>query len=215
MDTALQIRFITPAFFFVGILVLGFLFDTPPSLESFKDLQPAPVAAIIGALLAAMFPLGFVITGVTTIVLRALFWVSGRRNYQISLSGAAWLNIWHALKLNDNVTHTRTNRLYAAITFDHEILHEGVHASSVRLWSAFNIASNSITALILASFVNHLWLHIRWTEGWIGIIVFLLVVFILVAVVTWREHMGLLELQSHRLNSDGLMPHQERKNDGA
>ena len=215
MDTALQARFITPAFFFVGILVLGFLFDTPPSLASFKDLLPAPVVAVIGALLAGMFPLGFVITGVTTAVLRAVFWVSGRQNYQISLSDAAWRNVWHALRLDEDVTHTKSNKLFAAITFDHELLSEGVHASSVRLWTAFNIASNSATALILAILVNCLWLHIRWTQGWIAIIVFLEVLFVTVAVVTWREHMGLLEFQSHRLSRAGLMPHQERKNNGA
>lgn len=46
-------------------------------------------------------------------------------------------------------------------------------------------------------------------------IVLLEVLFVTVAVVTWREHMGLLEFQSHRLSRAGLMPHQERKNNGA
>ncbi len=89
MDAIRQSRFITPGLFFVGILVLGVLFEAPSRLQSLKDLQPAPVVAVIGAVLAAMFPLGFVIGAVTSLGLRAGFWICGRRSYQIELSESA------------------------------------------------------------------------------------------------------------------------------
>ena len=99
---------------------------------------------------------------------------------------------------------TAANKISAALSFDHEILHERVHAAAVRLWNAFNIAAASCIALILAPLVG-LALHIKWTWAWLVLTGCLLVLFIWVAAVTWKDHMGLLEFQSHRIK-DGQMP---------
>lgn len=211
MDAARQIRLITPAFFFFGSLLLGAWLGNNLLWLSIKELQglpPPTVVAIIGVVLAALFPLGFVITGVSTLVLEAFNKLS-KSNYQISLSEAAWKHISRALKLNDDVELTRANQVYAAMTFDHEILHERIHDSAVRSWSAFNISFNSCAALILALLIGSLALSIRLTCGWVGTTACLLVLFGLCAVVTWHQHMRLLEFQSHRIDKDGLMPHQK------
>jgi hypothetical protein len=170
MDAIRQIRFVTPALFFIGILVLGALFESPISLKSLQTLPAGGVAAVIGAVLAALFPIGFAIGAVTSLALRALFYVCRKDNYQIHLSDIAWSNIWRALRLNTDLPATPSHKLYAAMTFDHELLSEGIHQTSVRLWSAFNIAANSTMALLLSCAVNQLWLHIRWTQSWMMLI---------------------------------------------
>jgi uncharacterized membrane protein YbhN (UPF0104 family) len=204
MDDARVTRFITPSAFFLASLFLGaWLADDPRWLQVLKDISPESVAMIAGATAAALFPLGFVITAVLTIVLRVAFWLISK-TYQISLSEAAWEKVWSTLDVTDAVKRTRANEVPAAVSFDHEILHEGVHAAAVRLWSAFNIAAASCTALILALLVG-LALHIKWTCAWLGLTGVLFVVLISVAVMTWRDHMGLLEFQSQRIK-DGQMP---------
>lgn len=214
MDTARQIRLITPAFFFFGSLLLGAWLGNSllwlNSIEELKNLPPPTVVAIIGVVLAALFPLGFVITGVSTLLLEAFNKLS-KSNYQISLSEDAWKHVSRALKLYGDLKLTRANQVYAAMTFDHEILHERIHDAAVRSWSAFNISVNSCTALILALLVGSLALSIRLTCGWVGTTAFLLVLFGLCAVVTWNQQMSLLEFQSYRIDEDGLMPHQKLK----
>lgn len=202
MDQVRITRFITPSTFFLASLFFGAWFADPNWLEVFKVKSPGTAAMIAGATATALFPLGFIITAVFTIFLRVTFFLISKFfkksiTYQISLSEVAWGRVWIALNQTDSVQTTRANRVYAGLTYDHEILHEGVHAAAVRLWSAFNIAGASCTALILALLVGSF--KIRWTLAWIGLTGCLLLLFISVAVLTWKDHMGLLEFQSHRI----------------
>ena len=202
MDKARITRFITPSTFFLASLFFGAWFDNPCWLKEFKDLPPGTVAMIAGATATILFPLGFIITAVFTMFLRFMSFLISKifkkpLTYQVSLSEKAWEEVWKALNLKNDVKKTRANRLYAAITFDHGILNEGVHAAAVRLWSAFNIAGASCTALFLALLVGHWLFTIRWTWTWIGLTGCLLLLFFSVVVVTWKEHMGLIEFQSH------------------
>ncbi len=201
MDQARITRFITPSTFFLASLFFGAWLDNPCWLKVYEDLPPGTVAIIAGAIATGLFPLGFFITAVFIIVLRVAFFLISKclnksLTYQISLSESAWERVWTTLNLTDGVRTTRANRVYAGLTFDHEILPEGVHAAAVRLWSAFNIAGASCTALILALLLGHF--IIRWTWIWIGFTSCLLLLFISVAVLTWKDHMGFLEFQSQR-----------------
>lgn len=145
---------------------------------------------------AGFFPVGFVITAFVTIVLRAAFCLV-RKNYQISLSETAWQRIWDTLKPH-SVKRTRVTEVHAALVFDHEILHERVHAAAVRLWTAFNIAAASCGALFLALLVGHYALHIKWTCAWLVVSACLFLLLLIVAALTRRDHIGLLEFEAHR-----------------
>jgi len=205
MDETRNIRFITPAFFFLGNLFVGAWFANPNLLDSIKTLDSGTVAAIAAALVAAMFPIGFIITGLSTIFLRAGFRIFRGHCYQIRLSDEAWTKVWSVLRLSPDVPMSRANKIIAAATFDHEILEEGTHAWAVRSWSAFNVSVNSCTALVAATLIGHFEFGIRFTCEWLSSTACLLVLFTFSAVIIWREHMNLLELQSHRIK-DGKMP---------
>ena len=210
MDQARITRFITPSAFFLTSLFFGAWLGDPSWSEVFKDYSSETVAMVAAATATALFPLGFVLTAVCTIVLRIASRLIGK-TYQISLSEAAWKKVWSTLNLTKSVEATRVNKIHAALTFDHEILPEGIHAAAVRLWSAFNIAATSCTALILALPFGHFALHIRWTCAWLGLTGCLFLLFCSVAVMTWRDHMGLLEFQSHRVKR-GQMPSKKKSN---
>jgi|GEM_PF-7044576 len=197
MDQSRITRFITPSAFFLASLLFGLWSDAPQQLGVLCSDWSQSSTLLAGAIAASLFPLGFAITAVFTTCLRAVFRLAGR-TYQISLSEDAWKKVWSVLRLPEDLKKTRASKVSVGLTFDHEILHERVHAASVRLWSAFNVAAASCTSLILAVSIGHLVLHIQLTSAWILFSASLFLLFAVVAVVTWREMMGLFELQVHR-----------------
>jgi hypothetical protein len=201
MDKLRDVRFITPPFFFLGSLLVGAWLN-----NQIPDNPTQNVAAIIGLVVASLFPLGFAIASVSTLFLRAVFYICHGKNYQVCLSDETWTRIWPTLQLPTDITHTRDNEVDAAITFDHELLHEGIHASNVRLWSAFNIAVHSCWALLLSLIVGRYAFCITWSPTWLGTSSILLALFVTSAVITWREHMRMFAFQSYRIKN-GRMPH--------
>ena len=209
MDKLRDIRFITPPFFFLGSLFLGAWLNNQVSLDTINSLATQAVAAIGGVIVASLFPLGFIIAGFSMLCLRLLFFIFGKKNYQISISEQAWKRIWPTL--HSDIIRTRHNEVDAAITFDHEILHKSIHDSNVRLWSAFNIAAHSCCSLALALIVGRFGLGISFTLWWIIFSVILFMLLLLTAVITWHEHMQMFEFQSSRIK-DGYMPHSSNTN---
>ena len=201
MDENRTIRFVTPTFFFFGSLLFGAWRTFPNFFDALKTLTPAQVAAITAAGVAAMFPVGFIITGISVLLLRSWFRLCSTHSYQIRLSDDAWKKVWADLGLPEHIQRSRLNEVSAAVTFDHEILKVGTHDAAVRLWSAFNISLNSCTALLAAIVVGlFAGFHLRceWVVG-SGLLIAL---FVASAVTTWRDHMAFLELQCHRVVKD-------------
>jgi hypothetical protein len=198
MDEKRVIRFITPSAFFLASLLFGNWLSEASS--SFSDEH---VKTIVEATAAALFPLGFIITAVTMIVLRF-----GARlcngKYQIHLSEPAWEEIWKKLGVNAE-DRTRDNKVYAGLVFDHSILDKEVHAAAVRLWTAFNIASCSGCALVLALFFGHFCLSIKLKCCWVLLTVILIVLLVTVAVQTWKDHMGLIEFEAKRIKAPAVV----------
>ncbi len=197
MDKERISRFITPSAFFLASLLFGAWLDDPRWLQAFKSTSPETVAMIAGATAAGLFPLGFVITALVTIFLRCAFCLFGK-NYQIALSDAAWKRIWEKLHAH-SVKQTEATEIHAALVFDHAILDERVHAASVRLWTAFNIAAASCGALFFAAVVGPCALDIKWTCTWLVVSGCLFFLLLIVAMLTWRDHMGLIEFEANRL----------------
>lgn len=213
MDKLRDLRFVTPPFFFLGSLLLGAWLNNQISLAIISDLETQAVVAIGGVVVASLFPIGFVIAGISIQFLRLVFAVFYKRNYQISLPKEAWDRILPTLGLPDGIKVTTSNEVEAAITFDHEILHKGVHDAAVRLWTAFNIAAHSCWALILGLLIGRFVFDISWTAGWLGSTILLIALFVLIAEDTWREQMRMFEFQSHRVRN-GSMPHRAREKTG-
>lgn len=211
MDQVRQIRFIIAPFFFLGNLLLGAWLGNLFSIEVVAKWQPQTVVAIGGVLVAALLPLGFLIGGISVLFLRTVFCVISKGHYEVSLSDDTWQRIWPALKAN--VQRTRSNELYSGVTFDHEILHDGIHDWLVRRWNAFNISVNSCTAVVLAHLVGFA-LAIPLTRWWVGTTACLFGLFVFIAFVSWRETMGMVDFQSHRIQ-DGRMPHETAANEQA
>jgi hypothetical protein len=196
MNEERTIRYVTPPAFFLGSLLLGVWLADPSRLEQLAKDDFLHLAAAIGA---SLFPIGFVITGVSTFILFLLSLFSrSNEPYQAALDDAAWGRIWQLLKFQEPPEKSRMNKLNAAQTFDHELLPEQTHAGAARLWSAFNIAAHSSTALILSLPAGHYFLAISWSAPWV--ISTLLFTFLLcgIAIVTWRRHMAFLDLQTRR-----------------
>ncbi len=202
MDEARLTRFITPSAFFLASLFFGKWLGDPNWLCGWlhgdKVEWPELIATIAGAT-TALFPLGFIITAVVTIFLRIIFCLR-KKTYQISLSEPTWNKVWTKLDAQA-VERTRANQVHAALIFDHEILNENVRAASVRLWTAFNIAAGSCGALVLAFLFGLSCLHVKFTYCWLLLSGSLFVLLFVVAVLTWRDHMGLLEFEANRIKA--------------
>ena len=70
MDSDRTIRYVTPPAFFYGNLLLGaWLADSGRVDALFK--QDVPLLA--GAVGASLFPIGFIIAGISTLILRLMF----------------------------------------------------------------------------------------------------------------------------------------------
>ncbi|MCP4579603.1 MAG: hypothetical protein GY846_25305 [Deltaproteobacteria bacterium] len=195
MDSDRAIRYITPTIFFYGNLLLGAWLDNSGRVESlFRDSFPL----LAGAAGAALFPIGFIIAGISDLVLRLMFSLT-RNPYEAAFDDNTWKRIWRALNFDLPPKKTKINKQSAAQTYDHELLPKGTHACAARLWSAFNIAARSSIALALSVIVGHWLLNIQMSTGWDQFTILLILLFGLIAVITWKRHMAFLTLQTRRI----------------
>jgi hypothetical protein len=195
MNEERTIRYVTPPAFFLGSLLLGAWLADPSKLKELARDDFLHLAAAIGA---SLFPIGFAITGVSTFVLWSLFsWT--KHPYEAALDDDAWDRIWRLLKFQEPPPEkSKMNKRNAAQTFDHELLPAQTHASAARLWSAFNIAAHSSTALILSLPAGHYFLHISWSAPWVFSALLFTILLCGIAIATWRRHMAFLDLQTRR-----------------
>ena len=197
MDAVRQVRFATAPFFLYGSLLLGALLTHRLSLSTFKDVAPELIVGIGAALIASTLPIGFLIGAISILVLRLAFRAAGRQSYEVTLRSEAWSRVWS--RLHVSTPFDTNDAIYAGVTFDHEILSPGVHDWIVRRWTAFNISTNSVTALLLAHTIAPL-MYIPQTLAWwlvTGPCVSLLSVN---AVVAWKHTMRMVDFQSRRLS---------------
>src|SRR6266446_7888373 len=151
MDQDRQIRLAIPPFFLFASLLWG-------AYLSHRDLSPIlkpetakEVLGLLAATAVAIVPVGYLISTISVNVLRLLAVIARKPTYEAVLDEATLERIWKQLK-----TSQPTNKmlaLYAAATFDHELLATGIHMWLFRRWTSFNIAVHSIVALVLALLV--------------------------------------------------------------
>jgi hypothetical protein len=113
--------------------------------------QPETAKSVLGVLAVAavmIAPTGFLISTLSIALLRLLAVVFRTPTYEAHLSGPALDRIWGRIKSSQAKDKKLT--LYAAATFDHELLAGGIHTWLLRRWNSFNVATHPIVALALA-----------------------------------------------------------------
>ncbi len=196
MDEARRIRFLVPPFFFMLSVTAGLYFSEfalSDLSERYSTEELVAFGAVIGA---SILPIGFLLTSLSILVLRAIFGVFGRRTYEAALPTETWELMWPLLRTNlglENQWH-----LYAVATFDHELLEPGIHEWLLRRWTTFNLSVHSFTAVLVAHLAAFL-SAIDETWPWGLMTVALLLIFGATAWIAWLQTMRMLKFQTSRM----------------
>lgn len=198
MDSDRQIRLLIPPFFFFASLLFG-VWLTDNQYRQFVWTAEGEKLAAAGAVVAAsLLPVGFVISSLTFVLLRIVFWPTGR-SFETHLSAAALKEVWP--RLRTTLTLKQEHSFYAAITLDHELLAPGLHAWIMRRWNAFLICVQGCTALLLAHVVGYR-LGLGHPRPWCMASATLFILLAVNAVAAWRGTMEMIEFQAHRMLAD-------------
>ena len=153
---------------------------------------------MLGLLTAAavlIVPVGFLIGAVSVMLLRLLAKIAGISTYEARLSDSTLDRVWSQLR--SALAKDKKLTLYAAATFDHELLATGIHTWLLRRWNSFNVAAHSIVALVLAHAVAPFFSIKQVCWWWVSTLALLVPLFA-TAFFAWRETMGMIEFQSYR-----------------
>jgi hypothetical protein len=194
MDQDRAIRFAVPPFFLFASLLWG---AHLAGCHLSWLFQPDIAKELLGLLAAAAVavPVGFLIGTLTLVVLRAMALVAGTPTYEAKLSDQTFDNIWKQLKTSQGKDKKWT--LYAAATFDHELLPEGIHKWLLRRWNAFNVSAHAIVALLLAHALAPIF-PIQQSCQWWGSTLAVAALLLVNALFARRETMRMVEFQSYR-----------------
>jgi hypothetical protein len=89
--------------------------------------------------------------------------------------------------------------LDAVAAFDYDVLqehHEGVHQWLFRRWNGFNIAANSISALVL-SLPAAPFIKVPWNIPWCASVTIFVVILVFAARCAWRDTMHMLRFMAN------------------
>lgn len=195
MDENRRFRFLIPPFFLVASLIWGAYLADVDLQDRVKGYSTETIIALAAAVGASAIPVGFLLTSISVLILRGVFGVWGGSTYEAKLPRGFLDRIWPLLK--SSLSPHKKWTLYAAATFDHELLSPGIHEWLLRRWTSFNISVHSIVAIALSHLIGRL-LQIRQTPEWKLTSAAVLVVLALNAVVAWRHTMKMLDFQSYR-----------------
>jgi hypothetical protein len=205
LDPTRQIRLLIAPFFFFVSIIFAYL-----SAGKALPLQNN-MAALVGVVTLSTLPVGFLISSIVHIFLRALFRMF-KSNFETHLSEEDINRIWPQLNTSlgrhtrsiiskTGIKKTPANvELCIAVTFDHGILYKnnrGVHEWIMRVYTAFMTSINSLVA-ILFSYIAVVFLRVSPPCVWwlcTGSIVILLFVGAWGARDTLFE---IVEFQTHR-----------------
>ena len=150
--------------------------------------------------------IGVVIGTISHVLLRMGFWLKaklfgGSTTHEISVDPATLKLMWH--KLKESGAPKVRDQLFIGVTFDHDVLlkdHEGVHRWLVRRWNAFSVAVTSMTGLALSFLVLACLLNVSLAGKWWAVVSIAFLSFSAVAVLAWRDMMGMLSFQARRVS---------------
>ncbi len=195
MDLDRQIRFAIPPFFLFASLLWGAHLAGRDLSSFFKPETAKEALGLLAASAVAIVPIGFLISTLSVAVLRGMAVIARRPTYEAVLSDSALERIWGQLKSTQVLDKKLT--LFAAATFDHELLATGIHTWLLRRWNSFNVAFHSVVALALAHAVALIF-HIPQVCAWWVSTLALVALLFLTALNAWRDTMRMVEFQSCR-----------------
>ena len=198
MDEPRQIRFLVPPFFMFGSLALGACLAGKLDLKCYPIDKLIPLAAGLAAL---SIPLGFLITSASIFSLRIIWffiWLSVRGSYEAWLSDETWMVLWP--KLRNGLHADKKWVLYAAATFDHQLLAPGINGWIQRRWTTFYLSVHCIAAVLLAHLVAH-FIPISETRRWKIYTAAVVILFLTNAVIAWLQTMRMFKFQAFRTRS--------------
>jgi len=198
MDEIRRFRFLVPPFFLVASIAAGLYFsdfDLGESVKAYSTEQLVAFGAVIGA---SLLPIGFLLTSLSILGLRLLGRLAGGLTYEAALPNETWKLMWPLLRTS--VALDKRWHLYAAATFDHELLARGIHEWIQRRWSTFNLSVHSFTAVAVAHLAA-LFPAVRETYPWLLMTMALLLIFGITARISWLHTMRMLEFQAARAAS--------------
>ena len=215
MDQDRQIRFLISPFFLYASLA-WYAYVDPCLHDSLASLKLGDLKDILSIALAAgaaTIPIGFSIGTLGLCLLKGFFYLRSRfrglrQIYEVSISEECFQTM---LRETRAAKEDRRSLLYAAVTFDHELLPEGVHKWLLRRWNSFNVAFNSAIAIAISFVAIPLrWLYpcsqsqlCYWSIGkmwWLATNIALLCLLSFAAWFAHDETMGMVEFQSRRAN---------------
>jgi hypothetical protein len=211
MDQDRQIRLAIPPFFLLASLLWG-AYLGGLDLLFLKPEAAKEVLGLLAATAVVILPIGFLISAISVTILGGLAAIFRKPTYEAVLDGSTLARIWP--KLGSNQSKDAKLTLYAAATFDHELLAPGIHTWLLRRWNSFNVAAHSIVALTLAHAVG-LFFPIPQGCAWWTTTVASIALLGLRAFKAWRETMKMIEFQSHRQQNGGGVSISRLKCDGA
>jgi hypothetical protein len=196
VDQKREIRFAVPPFLYFASLLWGSYLAGGHPISIFKHACKEGLLGVLALVAAATIPAGYLISTISVLLLRLVAWLRRAPTYEAGLSDATFDKIWRRLRPNEEKDPRLT--LYAATTFDHELLNENIHTWLFRRWNSFYVATNSGVALALAFCTGWL-VHIHHTCPWFVSTASLMVVLFIAAWQSWRETMEMIEFQSRRI----------------
>jgi len=162
----------------------------------FKPETAKEVFGLLAATAVVMVPIGFLISTLSVALLKGLAMIATSPTYEAVLSDSTLERIWGQLQTTQRKDKKLT--LYAATSFDHELLATGIHTWLMRRWNSFNVATHSLVALLLAHAVAPVFSIPQVCAWWTSTLVLAGLLF-LTALNAWRETMKMIEFQSYRL----------------
>jgi hypothetical protein len=198
MDKDRQIRMLIPPFFLIAAVLWGAYLsgDLYGYLHSAQASDSAASLKSVLSILAvggvATLPIGYAI-GILTILFLKLFALLGlfpHRAYDVPISKQALQKIWQKLRVPEGAKKTP---LCAASLFEFVLLRPQVHSWLFRRWTSFNISTQCAMAMLSSCLVAKA-ICIRPPCEWWLTIMFFVCVFIVHAIISWREVYHMINL---------------------
>lgn len=200
MDPFLNIRIILSPCFFFGSLFVAKLFDDSQFYLTISALQPETVVAIAGIVSGALLPLGFVIGGLTKLILRVC-WSKSRDYFEVPLSDATWNRIYSRLRLVPQTKpENKKCRLQAAATFVRLKIDKSLFELINRCDLVSKAYASCAIALVLSAIIASLFLEILFKWQWYLISGLALLTCIGMAIMARNDACGLVEFLSLEFN---------------
>jgi hypothetical protein len=192
MDKERQLRLLIPPFFVVASLlwgahVAGLWYPYFHSACVHEDASLNSIKlwlSLVGLIGVTTLPAGYLIGMVTIGFLRSVGKLFPLKRYDLTVRNDGTIDlIWKHLRMS----RTPDLDFYAATFFDHAFVQNRIHEWQVRRWTAFNISTQSVTALVLSILLGHalgLYLKMLWWSIPVCLLIALLIVH---SWVTWLE----------------------------